>query len=102
MEDYAVVLANDLVVKASNFGGLKNLKYNRQGKVTSFTFEGQKIVALFQFKSNEFLDYVDESYFEKIKEKEVQKEGNKYDGVDKKLWENQFRELFHSRGKCKM
>lgn len=88
MEDYAVVLANDLVVKASNFGGINNLKYNRQGKVTSFTFEGQKIVALFQFKSNEFLDYVDESYFEKIKEKEVQKEGNKYDGVDKKLWEN--------------
>ncbi|PIF60069.1 hypothetical protein [Flavobacterium sp. 2] len=88
MEDYAVVLANDLVVKASNFGGIKNLKYNRQGKVTSFTFEGQKIVALFQFKSNEFLDYVDESYFEKIKEREVQKEGDKYDGVDKKLWEN--------------
>lgn len=88
MEDYAVVLANDLIVKASNFGGIKNLKYNRQGKVTSFTFEGQKNVALFQFKSNEFLDYVDESYFEKIKEREVQKEGDKYDGVDKKLWEN--------------
>ncbi|WP_286971071.1 hypothetical protein [Flavobacterium sp. UBA4854] len=88
MEDYAVVLANDLIVKASNFGGINNLKYNREGKVTSFTFEGQKIVALFQFKSNEFLDYVDESYFEKIKEREVQKEGDKYDGVDKKLWEN--------------
>ena len=52
MEDYADILANDLVVKASNFGGINNLKYNRQGKVTSFTFEGQKIVALFQFKSN--------------------------------------------------
>lgn len=88
MEDYAVVLANDLVVKASNFGGIKNLKFNKQGKVTSFTFEGQKTVALFQFKSNEFLDYVDESYFEKTKEKEIQKEGNKYDGVDKKLWES--------------
>ncbi|MCD9575460.1 hypothetical protein [Flavobacterium soyae] len=88
MEDYAVVLANNLIVKASNFGGIANIKFNRQGKVTSFIYEGQKNIALFEFKSNEFLDYVDESYFEKIKVKEVQKEGDKYNGVDKKLWEN--------------
>jgi hypothetical protein len=88
MEDYAVVLANDLIVKASNFGGTLNLKFNRQGKVVSFLYGGIKYIALFGFKSNEFLDYVEESYFDKLKAKEVYKEGNKYDGVDKKLWEN--------------
>ncbi|WP_281322471.1 hypothetical protein [Flavobacterium aestivum] len=88
MEDYAVVLANDLVVKASNFGSILNLKFNRQGKVVSFLYENQTYIALFDFKSNEFLDYVEESYFDKLKAKEVYKEGNKYDGVDKKLWEN--------------
>jgi hypothetical protein len=88
MEDYAVVLANNLVVKASSFGGITNIKFNRQGKVTSFIYEGQTNIALFGFKSNEFLDYVEETYFEKIKAKEIQKKGEKYNGVNKKLWEN--------------
>ena len=88
MEEYAVVLANDLVVKASNFGGTTNLKFNRQGKVVSFLYENQTYIALFEFKSNGFLDFVEEKYFEKLKVREVYKEGNKYDGVDKKLWEN--------------
>lgn len=88
MEDYAVVLANDLVVKASNFGNIANIKFNKQGKVVSFLYEGQQNIALFEFKSNEFLDYVEEKYFEKIKAIEIHKEGDKYDGVDKKLWED--------------
>ncbi|MCD0470486.1 hypothetical protein [Flavobacterium sp. JAS] len=86
MEDYAVVLANDLVVKASNFGGIDNIGFNKQGKAVTFIYEGQKNIALFDFKSNVFLDYVEEGYFNKLKAKEVHKEGDKYDGVEKALW----------------
>ncbi|WP_123924564.1 MULTISPECIES: hypothetical protein [unclassified Flavobacterium] len=88
MEDYAIILANDLVVKASNFGGISKVGFNKGGKVISFIYEGLKYTALFEFKSNEFLDYVDEGYFQKLKDKEIQKEGEKYDGVEKKLWES--------------
>lgn len=88
MEDYAVILANDLIVKASNFGGISKIGFNKGGKAISFLYEGLKYTALFEFKSNEFLDYVDDGYFEKLKEKEIQKKGDKYNGVDKKLWES--------------
>lgn len=88
MNEYSVVLANDLVVKASNFGGISNIEFNGIGKVRVFLFSEKKYVAVYAFNSNQFLDYVQQDKFDQFQALEKSKEAEKYDGVKTSIYES--------------
>ncbi|WP_412468366.1 hypothetical protein [Pedobacter sp. KLB.chiD] len=87
MSSYAVVLQKgNLVVKASNFGDVVNIKFTKDGKVDEFVYAGKAYYALYQYSSTVFIDYVEKERFSILKKNEIEKEKDKYDGVDISLW----------------
>lgn len=90
MSDYAVVLQkNDLVVKASAFGGIENIEFTKDGKVGKFSYKGVRYEAIYVFSTKNFIEYVDEAKFSKLIELEKAREGADYNGVSVDKWNNQ-------------
>ncbi|MGY0041037.1 hypothetical protein [Pedobacter sp. NJ-S-72] len=89
MSDYAVVFQkNNLVYKASNFGGVDNIFFTKDGKVAEFIYAGRTYYAIYQYNSTVFLDYVDKEKFEILMVNEKKREKDKYHGVDMSVWKN--------------
>jgi hypothetical protein len=89
MSNYAVVLQKkNLVVKASNFGDVVNIKFTKDGKVAEFVRAGKTYYAIYQYNSTYFIEYVEKDKFELLIENERKKEKDKYDGVDISLWKD--------------
>jgi len=88
MSGYSVVLQNNKIVKASNFGDVNDLKFTKDGKVQRFSYEGTSYYAVFIYSTKTFLDYVNEEKFKTLIANEKALKGNDYRGVDVKLWRN--------------
>jgi hypothetical protein len=88
MEDYGVVLQNNLVVRSSNFGGLTSLVFTKDGKVSSFNYMNIRYTAIFVFSTNKFIEYAKTDEFNKLVTIEKNKKGASYRGVPLDLWKN--------------
>jgi hypothetical protein len=88
MDNYSVVLENNLIVKTSNFGDISKIRFASSGKVKSFIYQNKAYYAVYLFNSYDFMDYVDTVAFDKLVSDAKDKEKEKYNGVSTSLWKN--------------